>query len=157
MLLKAVVVKKDDIVELKLAVGKYDDMVESKLAVCKNDGNVLVMFVNDVSWPFSRVVMVLLYVDNGVYDDKLLVNVLLNAVVVKYEPMVELKLAVGKYDDMVELKLAVCRNDGNVLVMFDNDVSWPFSRVAMVLLYVVNGVYKFKLNVKVLLNSVVVR
>ena len=46
----------------------------------------------------------------------------------------ELKLAVGKYDDMVELKLDVCKNDGNVVVMFDNDVSWPFSRVVMVLL-----------------------
>ena len=76
-------VKYDDIVELKLAVGKYDDMVELKLDVCKNDGNVLVMFDNDVSWPFSRVVIVLLYVDNGVYEDKLDVKVLLNAVVVR--------------------------------------------------------------------------
>ena len=55
----------------------------------------------------------------GVYDDKLDVSVLLNAVVFNRE---------------ADEKLVVCKNDGNVLLIFDKDVSCPLSLVVIVLL-----------------------
>ena len=55
----------------------------------------------------------------GVYDDKLDVNVLLKALTLNRE---------------ADEKLVVCKNDGNVLLIFDKDVSCPLSRVVIVLL-----------------------
>ena len=75
-----------------------------KLEVNNNDGIVVLILVNDVSCPFSLVLIVLLYVVNG-----------------RYEPIVLLKLEVNN-------------NDGIVLLILVNDVSCPFSLVVIVLL-----------------------
>jgi hypothetical protein len=58
-------------------------------------------------------------VSRGVYDDKLDVSVLLNAVVFNRE---------------ADEKLVVCKNDGNVLLILDKAVSCELSLVVIVLL-----------------------
>jgi hypothetical protein len=66
----------------------------------------------------------------GVYKVELLFSVLLKAVVFNK-------------DD--EVKVEICKTDGKVVEILLNCVSCPLSLVVIVLLYVLSGVYKFKL------------